>query len=76
MLIVKRRALESLQIGPDVTVTVLRTSADSVELGISAPPHMTVRRNAVRFRGLLEEPVLGCITLQATNSQKELSRRG
>ena len=44
MLILSRRAGESLRIGDDVEVTVLRVSAGQVSLGIRAPKQVAVLR--------------------------------
>lgn len=46
MLVLKRRREQSVQIGPDVTVTVLAISGESVKLGITAPPEWLIDRNS------------------------------
>jgi carbon storage regulator CsrA len=76
MLVVRRRRLESLQIGPDVVVTVVRIGADAVELGIQAPPEFKIRRNALRAWPLLAVPQIGCATLVQSKPAKELNHRG
>lgn len=47
MLVLSRRKHETLLIGPDVTVTVLRIGPNSVRLGIEAPRHMGIIREEV-----------------------------
>jgi len=76
MLVVRRRRLESLQIGPDVVVTVVRIGADAVELGIQAPPDFKIRRNALRVWPLVAVPEMGCATLVQSKPAKELNHRG
>lgn len=44
MLVLKRRRQQSVQIGPDVTVTLLQISGDWVKLGIEAPPQWLIDR--------------------------------
>ena len=47
MLVLSRRANESIVIGGDVVVTVLEVRGDQVRLGIEAPRHITVHREEV-----------------------------
>ncbi len=44
MLILTRRAGESICIGPDIEISVLEISGDHVRLGIAAPSNVTVLR--------------------------------
>lgn len=44
MLILSRKAGESIKIGPDIEIMVTRVADDKVRLGISAPREMNVRR--------------------------------
>jgi carbon storage regulator len=44
MLVLSRRRGQSIMIGASVEVSVIRTSAGRVRLGIAAPPHLTIRR--------------------------------
>ena len=53
MLVLTRRANQSVMIGPDVVVTVLEVRGDQVRLGISAPRSVAVHREEV-FRELEE----------------------
>jgi carbon storage regulator len=50
MLILTRKLDETLHIGDDVTVTVLRIDRGQVRLGITAPAHVRVDREEVYQR--------------------------
>lgn len=45
MLVLSRKVNERIQIGDDITITVVRLSTGSVRIGIEAPSHMTILRN-------------------------------
>jgi len=47
MLVLTRRANQSIVIGADVTVTVLEIRGDQVRLGIAAPRSVSVHREEV-----------------------------
>ncbi|MPY94817.1 MAG: carbon storage regulator CsrA [Acidimicrobiia bacterium] len=47
MLVLSRRANQSIVIGDDIVVTVLDVRGDQVRLGISAPRHLAVHREEV-----------------------------
>jgi carbon storage regulator len=47
MLVLTRRVGESLMIGDDVTVTVLKTSGNQVKIGVDAPRDVEVHREEV-----------------------------
>ena len=47
MLVLTRRANQSIMIGDDVVVTVLEVRGDQVRLGIRAPRHVAVHREEV-----------------------------
>jgi carbon storage regulator len=47
MLVLTRRANQSIVIGNDIVVTVLEVRGDQVRLGIRAPRHVTVNREEV-----------------------------
>ncbi len=44
MLVLSRRANERIQIGEEITVTVVRIAEGVVRIGIEAPGHVTVVR--------------------------------
>lgn len=50
MLILTRRRGESVKIGDEITITVLRTDGNQVRLGFAAPQHITVHREEVYQR--------------------------
>ena len=54
MLVLTRRANQSIVIGSDVTVTVLEIRGDQIRLGITAPKDVTVHREEV-WMGLQQE---------------------
>ncbi|TCP57839.1 carbon storage regulator CsrA [Tumebacillus sp. BK434] len=47
MLVLSRKAGESIRIGDDVTVTVLEVKGDQIRLGIEAPKQIKVHRQEV-----------------------------
>ncbi len=47
MLVLSRRVNESLQIGPEIIVTVTRIGSDRVRLGITAPSKLKVLRTEI-----------------------------
>ena len=50
MLILTRREGESVRIGEDVTVTVLRVKGSQVRLGVNAPKNVSVLREEISER--------------------------
>ena len=52
MLVLARRPTESLQIGPDITITVLGIHGNQVRLGITAPRTVVIDRAEVHARKL------------------------
>lgn len=55
MLVLSRKVNERIQIGDDITITVVRLSTGSVRIGIEAPGHMTILRDELHS-GRFEEP--------------------
>ena len=51
MLILSRRVGESVLIGKDVSITVLRVKGDQVRLGVQAPKEITVQRDELLEEG-------------------------
>lgn len=49
MLVLSRHVNESIQIGDEVTVTVIEIRGDKVRLGIDAPTEVAVDRTEVRI---------------------------
>lgn len=50
MLILTRREGESVLIGDDVTITVLRVKGNQVRLGVNAPKNVAVQREEISER--------------------------
>jgi carbon storage regulator len=44
MLVLTRRVGESLMIGDEIAVTILRLKGNQVRIGITAPKHVSIRR--------------------------------
>ena len=51
MLVIRRRAGESLMIGDDVEIEILDTGSSQVKLGIRAPKHVIVLRKEIQITG-------------------------
>ena len=51
MLVLSRKESERIRLGDSIVITVVRTSADKVRLGIEAPPEVKIMR-----KELLESP--------------------
>ncbi len=58
MLILTRREGESVLIGDEITVTVLRVKGSQVRLGVNAPKNVAVQREEIseRARAEVKEP--------------------
>lgn len=50
MLILTRRVGESIKIGDDVSITVLRVKGNQVRLGVNAPRTVSVQREEISER--------------------------
>jgi carbon storage regulator len=50
MLILTRRASETIMVGDDITLTVLGVKGNQVRFGINAPKHVVVDREEVHER--------------------------
>ncbi len=49
MLILSRRESESVHLGDDIILTIVRVSGEKVRIGIQAPPHIKVLRNELEI---------------------------
>ncbi len=56
MLILSRRESESVHLGDDIVLTIVRVSGEKVRIGIQAPPHIKVLRNELELQ--VSEPPL------------------
>jgi len=50
MLVLSRKVGERIQLGNQITVTLVKIQGNTVRLGIDAPPHMTVVREELAKR--------------------------
>lgn len=48
MLVLSRKKEEALVIGDDIVIKVVRIGADRVQLGITAPKHISINRQEVQ----------------------------
>jgi carbon storage regulator len=55
MLILTRRAGETVMIGDDITVTILGTKGNQVRVGVTAPKEMPIHREEIYERIKREE---------------------
>jgi carbon storage regulator len=51
MLVIRRRAGETLLIGEEIEIEVLETGGSQVKLGIRAPKHVIVLRKEIQITG-------------------------
>ena len=58
MLILTRRIGETVMIGDDVAITVLRVKGNQVRLGVNAPKTVSVQREEI-FQRVQQEPTSG-----------------
>lgn len=56
MLVLSRKAGQSIQIGDQITVTIVELSRGRVRVGIAAPAHVLVNREEVALRGGMAPP--------------------
>ena len=55
MLVLMRRRGQTIRVGRDITFTVLSVAGENVRIGVTAPRELTVDREEVYERKLLEE---------------------
>jgi carbon storage regulator CsrA len=51
MLVLTRKRNEQIQIGDQVTITVLKVKGQSIQIGISAPQNVRIMRSELTQRG-------------------------
>lgn len=57
MLVLTRKLEQSIQIGDDVTITILAVKGNTVRIGISAPEHVRVARSELNQKGAAQKGV-------------------
>ena len=50
MLVLTRKAKQQIQVGPDITITILQVKGNSVRVGIEAPRNVCVLRTEVAMK--------------------------
>jgi len=75
MLILTRRPGESVKIGDDITVTVLRIRGNQLLLGFTAPQHITVHREEV-YQRIQADKLTNISEARSRNSPLRLPSRG
>jgi carbon storage regulator len=61
MLVLSRKMNERIQIGDDITITVVRVSPNSVRIGVNAPPHMVIARDELNASAVPVEHAEGVV---------------
>lgn len=74
MLILSRRAGESLTIGDDIVVTVVAINGNQIRLGIAAPREVRVLREEI-YRAVQEENRAAASASQSPERLKEALRQ-
>ena len=60
MLVLTRKQNEKIQIGDNITITVIRMKGKSVRLGIEAPANVSVLRGELVFDGEHDDADIHC----------------
>jgi len=69
MLILTRRAGETLMVGDDVTITVLGVKGNQVRIGVNAPKHVSVHREEIYQR--IQREKLGVTEVEGSDATDE-----
>lgn len=59
MLVLGRRAAESIQIGDDIVVTIVKAGS-VVKVGVDAPPEVRIVRSEIREEADCGKPIQKC----------------
>ncbi|MGO9600622.1 MAG: carbon storage regulator [Isosphaeraceae bacterium] len=63
MLVLSRKPLQSIMIGSDIKITVLKVDRNQVRIGIEAPPDVTILRD--ELIGMSESIARGAVRFSA-----------
>ncbi len=80
MLVLTRKTDETIRIGDDIVITVLRTKGKAVRLGIEAPGDKRVLRGEIAFDGDLlvqeeeTEPETPAVAMHTRVSRKQVAQ--
>lgn len=72
MLIISRRVGESVVIGEDVLITVLRVKGNQVRLGVNAPKSIAVQREEISERNKPDAPAAARLEGDTVNFDRQL----
>lgn len=61
MLVLSRKVNERIQIGEEITITIVRVSSGSVRIGIEAPHHLSILRDELATASEADEESHGLI---------------
>lgn len=75
MLVIRRRAGESILIGDDIRIEIIETGAARVKLGITAPRDVPVLRNEIRLAGEANQAAAREVTAAALSRLVDRLRR-
>ena len=72
MLVLSRKVNERIQIGDEITITIVRVSSGSVRIGIEAPGHLTILRDELNSTAGLDEHGGLCATGSASGIRSDV----
>ena len=72
MLVLSRKTQESIQIGNDITVTILRVKGNIVRIGIEAPPTTRIMRKEIAHLSPKEKPTEAEMLISMAEQDLEL----
>ena len=73
MLILSRKASESIMIGDDIEIRVARIDCDTVRIGIEAPRHLPIYRNEI-YRQIKDSNLAAVRTADAQIPSLKISK--
>jgi carbon storage regulator len=75
MLVIRRRAGESLLIGEDVEIEILSLTQNHVKLGIRAPQHVPILRKEIRLTHAQNQEASDLLSLESISGLVEILRK-